>query len=154
MVGDALVLEQIAAFTTAGRTLLCALARRGKRMRRDQPARATALLASVSPHPLYKIGRLMFDMAEIEDVLLDGEPPPSLDDETLATLLGTLRDALRLLTEKLAVMTPKDDARHSLEAADLPALEAADYLFDLVVLGWIDETSKLAVKRVAAKLTP
>lgn len=150
MLGDALVLEQIATFTAAGRTLLYALAQRGKRVCRDQPGRAAALLASVAPHPLYKIGRLAFDMAEIEDVLLDGNPPPPLDDATLTTLLGSLRDAARVLTEKLAVAAPAPAPQPG--DVDLPRLEAADYLFDLVVLGWIEEASKLATARAAAKL--
>jgi hypothetical protein len=57
---------------TRGATrILSTLARRGKAIARDEPQRAAELISAVSTHPLYKGGRLAFDMLELEDLMLD-----------------------------------------------------------------------------------
>ena len=63
--GDAQLIQQIQKATQGGSRLLCTLARRGKALERDDPERAAFLLAVLRPHPLYKGGRLAFDMLEI-----------------------------------------------------------------------------------------
>lgn len=69
---DVLLIEQIRRATRGAARLLVTLARRGKAIERDNPQRAAFLLAAVATHPLYKGGRLTFDMLEIEDLMLGG----------------------------------------------------------------------------------
>jgi hypothetical protein len=98
---DAQLIHQIAQATLGGSRVLCTLARRGKAMERDEPLRAEFLLASVRLHPLYKGGRLAFDMLEIEDLMLDSSAADSINTSELTQLLSTgaqnLFDALRSL---------------------------------------------------------
>jgi hypothetical protein len=159
--GDAVLLERIGRATGAGRSVLCALARRGKALALEDPARAAFLLSSVGRHPLYKVCRLFFDMAEIEDLMLDGPPPDALDDDALAEALRSLRDSIRGVTDVLVEVggaaSTKVEAPSDREAPPAPAstqtpgeappppeptrpaLDASDYLFDLVVIGWLSE---------------
>lgn len=69
---DVRLIAQIREATDGAARLLCTLARRGKALEREEPQRMAFLLTSVRTHPLYKGGRLAFDMLEIEDLILDG----------------------------------------------------------------------------------
>jgi hypothetical protein len=97
---DVQLAEQIQLATRGGARLLCTLARRGKSIEQREPARAEFLLLNVRTHPLYRGGRLGFDMLEIEDLILDGSSLSSLSsaelDEMrsagLHSLLSTLRE--------------------------------------------------------------
>jgi hypothetical protein len=96
---DVQLIEQIVQTTRGGSRLLCTLARRGKALERDEPQRAALLLDAVRFHPLYKGGRLTFDMLEIEDLMLDGSPADSMTTFELTQVLNAgvhnLVDALR-----------------------------------------------------------
>ena len=87
---DARLLQRIRGATDQGAALLCTLARRGKAFERDHSDRATLLLAALRPNPLYKGGRLAFDMLEIEDLMLDSPPEHLIDDARLAELVRQL----------------------------------------------------------------
>jgi hypothetical protein len=88
--GDARLLQRIRSTTDEAAALLCTLARRGKAFERDHPDRATLLLAALRPNPLYKGGRLAFDMLEIEDLMLDSPPEEVVEDARLAELVRQL----------------------------------------------------------------
>ncbi len=83
------LLEQIRQTTQGGSRLLCALARRGKALERDERPRAEFLLTAVRSHPLYKGGRLAFDMLELEDIMLDGLPTDSISTLELTRVLSS-----------------------------------------------------------------
>jgi hypothetical protein len=85
---DAQLIEEIRRVTQSGSRLLVTLARRGKALERDEPQRAAFLLAAVGTHPLYKGGRLTFDMLEIEDLMLDGSPVDSMSTREVIQLLN------------------------------------------------------------------
>jgi hypothetical protein len=85
---DAQFIEQIQQVTRGGSRLLVTLARRGKALQRDEPQRAAFLLAAVVIHPLYKGGRLAFDMLEIEDLMLDGSPVYSMSKREVIQVLN------------------------------------------------------------------
>jgi hypothetical protein len=87
---DVSLIEQIQQATRGVRMLLCTLARRGKALERDQPQRAAFLLTALRPHPLYKGGRLAFDMLEIEDLMLDAPPVDPLNDLQLTQVLSAV----------------------------------------------------------------
>jgi hypothetical protein len=70
--------------------LLRTLAVRGKALERAHPERAEFLLAAVRSHPLYKGGRLAFDMLELEDLMLDAPATALLNDAQVAELLNDL----------------------------------------------------------------
>jgi hypothetical protein len=78
--------DNIQQATRGAARILCTLARRGKAIEQDTPARAELLLSAVRSHPLYKGGRLAFDMLEIEDLMLGGSPPDSVSISQLAEL--------------------------------------------------------------------
>jgi len=86
---DAHLIEQIQRATSGAARFLCTLARRGKALERDQPERAHFLLDAVHNHPLYKGGRLTFDMLEIEDLILEGSSTSSMNTSELNQLLTT-----------------------------------------------------------------
>lgn len=98
---DARLIAQIQLTTRGGRRVLCALARRGKALERDEPDRGALLLAAISPHPLYKGGRLTFDMLEIEDLMLDGPPVGLLSDVQLTQVLTAVAGRGRNLADAL-----------------------------------------------------
>ena len=104
------------------RSGLAALARLGVKLRRADPARAIALIEQFETHPFYKAGQTLFDLWEMEDFLLDGDPPP-LTPTALAATLTAL--AARLQLPPLGLP----------ELGNLPALEAGFYLYRDVVLG-------------------
>src|SRR5262245_48629524 len=87
---DVRLIERIQQATRGARVLLCTLARRGKALERSQPERAAFLLVALRPHPLYKAGRLAFDMLEIEDLMLDGLAVDPLTDFQLTRMLSAV----------------------------------------------------------------
>ncbi len=86
--GDGKLIEQIQQATRGGSRVLVTLARRGKAIERDDPERAALLLGAVATHPLYKGGRLTFDMLEIEDLMLDGSPADPMSTPELVQMLN------------------------------------------------------------------
>jgi hypothetical protein len=84
---DAKLIDYIQQATRGGCMLLRTLGVRGKALERADPERAGFLLAAVRSHPLYKGGRLAFDMLELEDLLLDAPSVALLNDVQLAQLL-------------------------------------------------------------------
>ncbi len=96
---DTRLIQAIEQVTHGGVRLLVTLARRGKALERDDPERAKSLLAAVMTHPLYKGGRLTFDMLEIEDLMLDGPRVESMSTHEVIQVLSTgahqLGDALK-----------------------------------------------------------
>lgn len=159
---DTRLIEQIQQATRGGRALLVTLGRRGKALERAEPERAAFLLAVVRPHPLYKGGRLAFDMLEIEDLMLDGPPVDPVNQHDLARMLSVdarwqdLTVALQRFGSDRrdgeappATAEPDGPApllprvRFVPEAAPEatepdPELSSSDYLYDLVVLGFLD----------------
>jgi len=116
---DTYLLQAIQQVTTGGARLLVTLARRGKAIERDDPERAAYLLEAVMTHPLYKGGRLTFDMLEIEDVMLDGPPVELMSRREVTSVLSAhahdLGDTLRRmgapgLGDGLPVGASADDA--------------------------------------------
>ena len=91
---DARLVEQIRQITQGGARLLVTLARRGKGLERNEPLRAAFLLRAVATHPLYKGGRLAFDMLEIEDLMLDGSPVDPMSTREVIQVLGAGVDRL------------------------------------------------------------
>jgi len=153
---DDLLIERIRGSLHGSARVLCGLARRGKAIERDQPRRAARLLGAVVTHPLYKGGRLAFDMLEVEDVML-AEPtlaPPSLNELLVMVSVaeGVSGRAADLLARIAADGASSDDELPRLRLApetesepssdELPELTAADYLFDYVVLGLLDVLSR------------
>ena len=87
---DARLINYIQQATRGGCMLLRTLGLRGKALERDHPERAGFLLAAVRSHPLYKGGRLAFDMLELEDLMLDAPATALLNDAQLAELLSAV----------------------------------------------------------------
>jgi hypothetical protein len=179
---DVRLIERIQQATRGARVLLCTLARRGKALERHEPERAAFLLAALRPHPLYKGGRLAFDMLEIEDLMLDGLAVDPLTDFQLTQMLSAVAGRGYDLADVFlrfgsngrdgdggpgallpAVGPPRGDApaptdvlprlrfgpdpldgvegsppRDGEAAAPGPELTSSDYLYDLVVLGFLD----------------
>lgn len=98
---DAQLINQIQRATRGARMLLCTLARRGKALEREEPQRAGFLLSAVRPHPLYKAGRLAFDMLELEDLMLDAPRVGPLNDVQLTQVLGVVAGGGHSLAEAL-----------------------------------------------------
>lgn len=184
---DVRLIERIQQATRGARVLLCTLARRGKALERDQPERAAFLLVALRPHPLYKAGRLAFDMLEIEDLMLDGLAVDPLTDFQLTRMLSAVagrgydladvflrfgsngRDGDGAPAATLpAVGTPRGDvpaqtdvlprlrfgpdpedavdgspSRDGDGAGPGPELTSSDYLYDLVVLGFLDALGRI-----------
>jgi hypothetical protein len=157
---DVRLIRHIQQATSTGRALLVNLGRRGKALERDEPARATLLLAAVRPHPFYKAGRLTFDMLEIEDLMLDGPPVDPVDERDLVQMsigaagrwldfmvamqnLGSDRrngESPPAVTETDGHVSPLPRVRVALEEVPDetkpdPELLSSDYLYDFVVLG-------------------
>jgi hypothetical protein len=187
---DAHLIKQIQQATSGAARLLCTLARRGKALERDQPQRAQFLLDAVHTHPLYKGGRLTFDMLEIEDLILEGSSISSMNTTELNQLLassahrlvetlqqmGSVQQTMRtpagkpsseadvqtsrdlteakdepltaILIPRLSfgpadneeVVTPQslDNHERGEPMQSEPELLASDYLYDYVVLGFLD----------------
>lgn len=184
---DARLIEQIKETTRGGSRALVTLARRGKAIERDDAERARSLLTAVATHPLYKGGRLTFDMLEIEDLMLDESPiePISTADliqilnagghnlaETLRRMGAPVLDARRASGSNFNGDMPGSsfvragargadassagilphltlgptDARHTgygtAEPGE-PELTSSDYLYDYVVLGFLDVLGRI-----------
>jgi hypothetical protein len=154
---DVRLLERIQQATRGGRALLCSFGRRGKALERDEPERAALLLTALRVHPLYKAGRLAFDMLEIEDLMLDGLPAELLSREDLSQALGSVAErvqdvvlALRQIGAdsgngaaapgpSVALPLVRLAPEHESEPPDpAPELCSSDYLYDFVVLGVVD----------------
>ena len=119
---DIQLIEQIQQATQGSSRLLVTLARRGKALERDDPQRAAFLLAAVETHPLYKGGRLTFDMLEIEDLMLDGSP---VDPMSTSEVLQVLNASVGRLAESLRQMgSPRQVDRMQAE----PSTPATDVL--------------------------
>lgn len=110
---DARLVEQIRQITQGGARLLVTLARRGKGLERNEPLRAAFLLRAVATHPLYKGGRLAFDMLEIEDLMLDGSPVDPMSTREVIQVLGAGVDRL---AERLREMGAAAQVRGPVEA--------------------------------------
>jgi hypothetical protein len=153
---DEKLLAGIEGATLGGRALLCTLARMGMALRRDDPVRAHLLLHATQPHPLYKGGRLLFDVLELEDLMLDGPPPAPVGRAALQAVTGSLADLIRTLArfaselkavgngdvrgEDAEPPAPRDEEEEP--ASELPELDTSEYLYDLVVLGALAEASR------------
>jgi hypothetical protein len=112
---DAQLIEQIRQVTQGGCRLLVTLARRGKALEQDEPERAASLLAAVGTHPLYKGGRLAFDMLEIEDLMLEDS---SVDPMSTHELIQVLNAGAYHLVERLMEMGyPAQGGRMPAEAS-------------------------------------
>ena len=183
---DAKLIDYIQQATRGGCMLLRTLGVRGKALERADPERAGFLLAAVRSHPLYKGGRLAFDMLELEDLLLDAPSVALLNDVQLAQLLRAVAANARNLIEPMLgfgvgegdgaapptsagqsgdhagiadAQTPatflprvsfgpasdsversgtsgRDNGRNAPETE--PDLLSSDYLYDYVVLGFLD----------------
>jgi len=180
---DAQLIEHIQQVTQGGARLLVTLARRGKALQQDEPQRAAFLVAGIGTHPLYKAGRLAFDMMEIEDLILDGSQLDPMSSQELMLLFRSgIRDLAAILKQmgmpaqdnrtpepeaannggalrardesddeasapaplpRLS-LGPGDDVERNTHSSELPAregypeLQASDYLYDYVVLGFLN----------------
>jgi hypothetical protein len=185
---DVHLVEQIQQATRGASQMLRALAKRGKVLEQDEPQRTAFLVGAVRTHPLYKGGRLTFDMLEIEDLILDGWDGSPLDSISLRQVTEALRANVNPFVETLLRIvwrtevdrtpveshTPGAAARvghvsAGAQGADEPStpamlhvilgppgdastaagdaregrqreveLQASDYLYDYVVLGFLD----------------
>jgi hypothetical protein len=113
---DSRLVEHIQQATQGGTRLLCTLARRGKALERDEPGRVEFLLMAVRSHPLYKGGRLAFDMLEIEDLMLDGSTVDSINNVELTQVLKA--GAHNLVEVLRRVGSGAQDSRVPPEASD------------------------------------
>src|SRR6187402_2121185 len=122
---DLTLLSALAQHNAVLRAVLCTLARRGAAMRRDEPERAGAWIDALAVHPYYKGGQFLFDLLEWEDFMLDGEPPPMLDEVTLAALLHQYAKMLRALSEALGQTSVEaaPQAAAPLSERELPPLK-------------------------------
>jgi hypothetical protein len=98
---DEQLLERVQLATRGAARLLRGMARRGKAIERDEPERAALLLAGVSVHPLYKGGRLAFDMLEVEDLMLDEPLDSALSTFDLSQVLGIGASAAARIGDEL-----------------------------------------------------
>lgn len=171
---DKLLFERIERATAGGRALLCTLGRLGKSFRGRHPERAETILLAGQAHPLYKGGRLLFDLLELEDLMLDGPQPDPVDSQALTASLRSTVSAFAGLTRVLTKFAKEVSQRPEAEAAmprmrsasseaaeqeedpllqALPQLDSSEYLYDLVVLGIFSELAKLTAADEAARLT-
>jgi hypothetical protein len=134
---DLKLLSLLQQHNAALRVVLCTLARRGAALRRDEPERARAWIDTLSVHPYYKGGQFVFDLLEWEDFMLDGEPPPVLDEAALASALNQYAQMLRSLGAALGQPVVQPSAAPQVTEQTLPELNGSLYLFPDVVLGVI-----------------
>ncbi len=92
---DRELLEEVAGGNAWLRSVLCTLARRGTRIRREQPERASALLDALAAWPWFKAGQFLFDLMEWEDFMVDGPAPPELPSALDAVAWERLARRLR-----------------------------------------------------------
>lgn len=151
--GTAAVLDAVARGTGAWRSVLCAAARRGKALQADEPEVALVALAGLRSNPLYKGLRVMFDLLELEDLMLDGAPPadverwltPAARDWITATM-GRVHTDLAADAElaPLASLATVDLLPEPAPSGGWPEPTSAEYLYDLVVLGVFRELRRAA----------
>jgi hypothetical protein len=98
---DRAQLDAILAANAWVRGVACTLARRGVAFREADGPRSRALLDALSTWPAYRAGQLVFDLLELEDFMIDGEPPDvvamTLPPVALHRLAELLRTVQRLL---------------------------------------------------------
>jgi hypothetical protein len=148
---DELLLLSLAKVTHRTRSVLCALALRGKALRQEEPEKARCLLVLAAEHAFYRSSRLVFDMAEVSEALRDGPPPAHIDDEMLSQLIRPVAESLDIadvvaschLVSESVEAEPVLGSGVKQARADWPLQEAADALFDLIVLGIMDELLRL-----------
>lgn len=142
------------------KSLLCTLARRGVALRRDHPARARTLLEVLSVYPLFKAGRFLFDLLELEDFMIDGEPPGVMPSALNAAALAQLAFFLNQLKSAVdgnasAAAAPRPEIPADVVIgptdSDLPPLEAGYYLYEDVVLGALVTSGPLLEARDQAR---
>ena len=108
---DSLLLGQIREATIGCARLLCSLARLGKKIEIEQVHRSESLLSELRTHPLYKGGRLAFDMLEIEDLLLNHLHCESIDPSDLVEFLRAgPRSAIRTFRHFGAALAGEADS--------------------------------------------
>lgn len=165
---DKLLFAQIERATAGARTLLCTLGRLGKAFRLDESARAGMILLASEAHPVYKGGRLLFDLLELEDLMLDGPQPEALDQQSvtaaLRSTIGAFAGLVRVLHEFAGDISresrthdavpgtnlpPRAAEQEDASMRVLPELDASEYLYDLVVLGILSELSRMAAAEEA-----
>jgi Lamin Tail Domain len=139
---DRALLEAVQSGNAWLRGVTCTLARRGVALRAQDPARARALLESLSTWPVYRAGQFLFDLLELEDFMLDGEPPElvtgTLDPAALQRLATLLRSVQRHIDGAIDGDADEFDAPPAQPPGlpqDLPPIEAGFYLYQDVVLG-------------------
>lgn len=151
---DIELIRRIRGTTVALSSLLCAFARRGKALFQDEPARADALLAAIRPHPLYRAGRIQFDLLELDEIMIDGTRLPlGLDErELIRAMTRVLERIEQTLQETGGSPAPSkkgasftDFAPEPAPAGGWPELVASDYMYDLVVLGLLRELSRMHI---------
>jgi hypothetical protein len=148
---DELLLLRLAKVTHRTRAVLCALALRGKALRQERPEMARCLLGVAAEHAFYRSSRLVFDMAEVAEALRDGPPPAHIDGEMLSQLIRPVAESLDIadvvaachaVSEGVGAEPARGSGVRHLRM-DWPLQEAADALFDLIVLGIVDELLRL-----------
>jgi hypothetical protein len=147
---DEQLLVMMARVTHRRRAVLCALAQRGKALRQEQPARAQRLLELACGHPLYKSGRLVFDMAEVAEAMREGPPPHALEDEVLGRLIRPVLSSVMRNAAGILAASPVELGDGTAEPVPgawsprsiWPPLSPADPLYDLIVLGVVGELLK------------
>jgi hypothetical protein len=125
------------------RAVLSALEERGKVLRREQPERAQLLLAAVSTFSVYRSFRLMFQMAGVEAALREGPAPGPLEETRLAELMRpvveSLQDVQRLVIHADEHGLPGPCAESWAFRSMWSHLSSADRLYDLIVLGVVEQ---------------
>lgn len=155
---DIELIRRIRGTTVALGALLCAFARRGKALFRDEPARADALLSAIRPHPLYRAGKIQFDLLELDELMIDGTPLPlGLDERELIRAMTRVLERIEQTLEETGGGAPAQSKTETRPKSSLsrelspepappggwPVLDASDYLYDLVVLGLLRELSRM-----------
>lgn len=142
---DRELLEEVAKGNAWLRSVLCTLARRGTKIRREQPERAAELLDALAVWPWFKAGQFLFDLMEWEDFMVDGPVPPELPSaldalawERLARRLRELQGLLDGAARQDADLLGVAEQLHisvAEAAAELPPLEPGMHLYRDVALG-------------------
>jgi hypothetical protein len=152
---DRAVLELAGAGQQWLRAVLCTLARRGVEFRLAHAERSQMLLDSLSTSPVYRSGQFLFDLLELEDFMIDGEPPPVvptvLDERSLHQIAAMIRRLQRGLDGGLPPVVEPPPAAAPDEAADasqpLPELEPGFHLYADVVLGAVRSAAPVVTER-------
>ena len=133
--GDLRLLDLIRSQDTISRAALCTLARRGVAFRAAEPERAAKWLDQLSRHPLFKGGQFLFDLLEWEDFMLDGPPPPIIDEAEVLALLKRITKALASIHGQPLSLESFSESGRPIDASSLPSLEPGFYLYRDVALG-------------------